>query len=419
MDIEKIKAMLESTKASLVNLVKRSEESNDVNELRSLNAEITEKRGAITDFENIISDFELEEARRAEEEARAKSPLPKIGENKPEAKMEYRTAFKNFVQKGTAIPAELITEEMRSALNKFKETRAAGTTVSTEIAALIPVTVMDEVIREAKTGVYGQLFDKVRKTNIRGGVRYPLSNLVASFNWVTEGTCPTGEKAGTANTYIEFGSYLGIAQINTSIIASIESESVFYNELVKLISEAFYRAMDYAIVNGTGNGQPLGITKDPRVTASVELDADAVTNWKEWEKVVQAVPLSKRGGHIVLAIGTIDKYVRTLSDDNNRPLFFDNTVSLGVQNANGIEGRFDGQYVLAVENDVLPNYDEASAGDVIGFYAPLNDYAINSNLQFAISQFRNELCLEDITRGLIICDGKPLDTTGMVLIKKA
>lgn len=419
MNIEKIKAMMTNAKASLEALVKRSEESNDVAELRSLNAEITEKRGAIADYESFISEFEAEEARRAEEEARAKNPIPNVGNNKTEVKMEYRTAFKNFVQKGTPIPSELITEEMRSALSKFREQRSAGTTLSSEISALIPVTVMDEVIRTAKTGVYGQLFDRVRKTNIRGGVRYPLSNLVATFSWATEGVCPVGQKAGDANTFIEFGSYLGLAQINTSIVASIEAEPVFYQELTKLIAEAFFKAIDYAIVNGSGNGQPLGIAKDPRVTASVTLDADAVTNWKEWEKVIQAIPLSKRGGHIVLPIGTIDKYVRTLTDDNNRPLFFDNTMNLGTQPTNGIEGRFDGQYVLAVENDILPNYDEANTGDVIGFYAPLSDYAINSNLQFAISQFRDELCLQDITRGMIICDGKPLDVSGMVLIKKA
>ena len=333
--------------------------------------------------------------------------------------MNYKTAFKDFVQRGTPIPAELISNEMRSALNSFREQRVAGTTPLADITALVPTTVMDEVVRTAKTGVYGQLFDRVRKTNIRGGVRYPLSNLVATFNWVTEGVCPVGEKAGTANTFIEFGSYIGLAQINTSIVASIEAEPVFYAELTRLIAEAFLKAIDNAIVNGTGVGQPLGITKDERVTNVVTLTEDEVTQWKAWEKIVQAIPLSKRGGHIVLPIGTIDKYLRTLTDDNNRPLFFDSSLTLGNVQANGVEGRFDGQNVLAVENDILKNFDEANAGDVVGFYAPLYDYAINSNLQFAISQFRDELCLQDITRGMIICDGKPLDTTGMILIKKA
>lgn len=411
MDISKIKELLKSSQNRLEELVKRSEASKDVEELRSINKDISSVKNDINSFNSLIKEFE-------EEEARAKNPLP-LKEGKKENTMNYKTAFKDFVQKGTPIPAELISNEMRSALNSFREQRAAGTTPLADITALVPTTVMDEVVRTAKTGVYGQLFDRVRKTNIRGGVRYPLSNLVATFNWVTEGVCPVGEKAGTANTFIEFGSYIGLAQINTSIVASIEAEPVFYAELTRLIAEAFLKAIDNAIVNGTGVGQPLGITKDERVTNVVTLTEDEVTKWKAWEKIVQAIPLSKRGGHIVLPIGTIDKYLRTLTDDNNRPLFFDSSLTLGNVQANGVEGRFDGQNVLAVENDILKNFDEANAGDVIGFYAPLYDYAINSNLQFAISQFRDELCLQDITRGMIICDGKPLDTTGMILIKKA
>lgn len=412
MNIELLKEMLNNSQKRLEILVKRSEESKNVEELRSINADITAVKTDIDSFKSMIKSLE-------EEETRAKNPIPLREKTKQETTMNYKTAFKEFVQKGTPIPAELITNEMRSAINSFREQRVAGTTPLADITALVPTTVMDEVVRTAKTGVYGQLFDRVRKTNIRGGVRYPLSNLVATFNWATEGVCPIGEKAGTANTFIEFGSYIGLAQINTSIVASIEAEPVFYNELTKLIAEAFLKAIDYAIVNGSGNGQPLGITKDERVTNVVSLTNDEVTNWKAWEKIVQAIPLSKRGGHIVLPIGTIDKYLRTLTDDNNRPLFFDNSLTLANMQANGIEGRFDGQNVLAVENDILKNFDEANVGDVIGFYAPLYDYAINSNLQFAISQFRDELCLQDITRGMIICDGKPLDTTGMILIKKA
>lgn len=413
MNKDRLNSMIKAMDEKIANLIARSDKSEDVAELRALNNDITEARANLEDLKALLAEAH-------EEEARGKNPMPV---NKPvvtNVDAEYRSAFKAFVQHGTPIPAELISDSQRKALSAIHgERRGAGTTVASDISAMIPMTVMNEVVRAKAVGVYGQLFARVRKTNVRGGVRYPLSNLEATFSWGTEGTCPVGQTAGTANTYIEFGSYLGISQINTSIIASIESEAVFYDELVRLIQEAFYKAMDMAIISGTGNGQPLGITVDPRVTNVVTISADEISNWKNWEKIVQAVPLSKRGGHIVMPIGTIDKYLRVLTDDNNRPLFFDSSIALGNVEANGIEGRFDGQQVLAVENGLIKGFDEAVAGDVIGFYAPLNDYAVNSNLQFAVSTFRDEKCLEDITRGLVIVDGKPLDTTGMVLIKKA
>lgn len=423
--IDRLKKMIESEETRLNGLIARSDKSEDVAELRSLTGEISAARQNITEMRSMLAEAE---ATRDELEARAKNPIPTPGiVTSPAATGTatdaYKVAFKNFVQKRTPIPQELITGEMRSALSEIEaaEGRAAGTTVSSEVSALIPITVMDEVVRTTATGVYGQLFERVRKTNIRGGVRYPLSSMEATFTWGTEGTCPTGDKAGNANTYIEFGSYLGIAQINVSLLVSIEALPVFYQELTRLIREAFLKAMDTAIVKGTGEGQPLGITVDTRVTKSVSFAANEIGDWNAWQsKLVSQIPLSKRGGHIVLGIGTIDRYIRTMHDDNNRPLFFDSAIDLrGDFNGGGIEGRLLGQWVLATENSLLEDFDSASNNDIIGFYAPLDDYAINSNLQFAISTFRDEKCLQDITRGLIICDGKPLDTTGMILIKKS
>lgn len=428
MNIDFIKKQLAQAQATLDALMQRNEETTDVEELRAMTAQIEEARSIISEYSSIISDNAAEEARRAEAEkaaleaeARAKSPIPAIAnQTRPqEANMDYRSAFKALIQHGTPIPADLITDNMRNSLRAISDARGAGTTLANEISALIPETTMSEVIREAKTGVYGQLFDRVRKLNIRGGVRYPLTNLEATFTWINDGDVPTGQKAGTATEYISFGSNLGVVQINTSILASIEADAVFYAELTKLIAEAFYKAIDNAIINGTGNGQPLGITKDTRVTNTVTISAEDVTNWQAWEKIIAAVPLAKRGGTLILPIGTIDKYVRTLHDDNNRPLFFDAAITLGKLEANGIEGRFNGQDVLAVEDDILADFDAANSGDVIGVYANLGDYAINSNLQFAVGQFRDQMTLQDVTRGMIICDGKLLDKHGVVLVKKA
>lgn len=417
--IERLKKMIASEEARLNRLVSRSDKSENVAELRSLTADITAARDNIAELRAALADAEAAEAR-------AKNPIPAGGIPAPQAQGKYgayEIAFKDFVQKRKPIPQELLTSEMRSALSAIQqaEGRAAGTTISSEVSALIPVTVMNEVVRTAASGVYGQLFERVRKTNIPGGVRYPVSSMEATFTWATEGACPTGDKAGNANTYIEFGSYLGLAQINVSLVVSIESVSVFYEELTRLIREAFYKAMDTAIVKGTGEGQPLGITVDPRVTKSVTLSVAQIGDWNAWqESLISQIPLSKRGGHIVLGIGTIDRYIRTMHDDNNRPLFLDAGVDLrGDFSSGAIEGRLLGQWVLATENALLPDFDSASANDIVGFYAPLSDYAINSNLQFAVSTFRDEKCLQDITRGMIICDGKPLDTSGMILIKKS
>ena len=95
--------------------------------------------------------------------------------NDPYGTIEYRTAFKNYVQRGTPIPAELIQRAGGD----------PGPTVAADLGMIIPTTIMNEFIKKVSK-VYGQLYSKVRKLNIQGGVKFPISDLKANFKWITE-----------------------------------------------------------------------------------------------------------------------------------------------------------------------------------------------------------------------------------------
>lgn len=408
MRIEFLTQEIARSQSKLAALLKRSEESQDVNELKRIATEIDETKEQ-------IKRFEAEKAEAEKAEQKAKNPLPQPHNSTTEelARSEgYRKAFMAFIQRGEAIPAEYAS--------LMNVRRAAGTTVASEISALTPPQIMDEVVSDTATGRFGQLYRRVRHLNVAQGVAFPVSELGATFSWITEGTCPTGDKAGDANTYVTFNAYLGQAQINTSLVAEIKSLPVFEREVARLLREAAYEALDTAIVKGSGTGQPEGITTSPRVTKSITLNSTEIDDWKAWQKkLIKAIPLSKRGGHIVLNIGTIDSHLRTLANDNNNPLFFDGSLGgSGDFNGGGVEGRFLGQWVLALDGTILPDFDTASNNDIIGFYAPLDDYGLNENLSLGVERFYDQKCLQYTTRELIICDGHPLDTGGMILIKK-
>ena len=100
-----------------------------------------------------------------------------------------------------------------------------------------------------------------------------------------------------------------------------------------------------------------------------------------------------------------------MKDQNNRPLYFE---PLDI----ATPARLAGREVIAVDPDLIKSFDQAAVGDVIGFYGPLEDYAVNSNLQFGIRRYFDEKCNNWVTKGLVICDGKVLDPSGFVLIKK-
>lgn len=321
--------------------------------------------------------------------------------------MEYRMAFKKYVQTGEAIPHEL---------------RAGGdngTTVTTDIGMIIPTTVMNEFIKDVSK-VYGQIYSKVRKLNVKGGVEFPISKLSANFKWITETTVSNKQKAGDIKDKVSFSYHIGEIRVAESLLAQVVSLDVFESEIVRIMVEAYVKAMDTAIISGTGSGQPLGITKDPRVTGNtgniIEFEADEIGDWTAWRKKLFAkVPLSKRGsGEFLFPASTVESNLLTMKDANGRPLFKEATEG----RIGNLAGTFFGREVTLVEPDIIKDYDTASTGDIIGIFWTPNDYAINTQLQFGMKRYFDEDTNEWINKALTILDGKILDVNGCYLLKK-
>ena len=175
-------------------------------------------------------------------------------------------------------------------------------------------------------------------------------------------------------------------------------------------------AMDKGILSGTGAGQLLGITKDSRVKNSIELTETDMADWTAWRKKLFAkVPLSKRGkGEFLFPPSTVESYLLTMKDNNNRPLFREATEG----NVGNLAGSFFGRDVTLVEPDVIADFDTAASGDVIGVFWVPSDYAINTNLEFGMKRWFDDDKNEWVNKGLTIADGKILDASGCYLIKK-
>lgn len=135
-------------------------------------------------------------------------------ETDPYATVEYRSAFKAYVQHGTEIPAEL------------RAGGDAGTTVAADIGMAIPTTIMTEFIKEVSK-VYGQIYAKVRKLNVPGGVEFPISKLKANFKWITETKVSDKQKAGDIKEKVSFSYHIGEIRVAESLLANVVSLDVF------------------------------------------------------------------------------------------------------------------------------------------------------------------------------------------------
>lgn len=323
----------------------------------------------------------------------------------PYSSMEYRQAFKAYVQNGIPIPADVVSRAAGD----------SGTTIAADIGAIIPETIMSEFIKEVSK-VYGNIYAKVRKLNVQGGVKFPISKLGATFKWVTETTVAPKAKAGDIKEFVTFEYNIGEVRVATTLLAQVVSLPVFESEITRIMMEAYVEAMDKAIIAGTGSGQPLGITKDTRITNVVEFTEAEFSDWTAWRKKLFAVvPLSKRGrGEFLFPSSTVESYLLTMKDKNDRPLFREATeLTMG-----NTVGSFFGRNVDLVEPDVIKDFGTAANGEIVGIFWVPGDYAINTNLQFGMKRWFDDDTNEWINKGLTIVDGKILDPSGCYLIKK-
>lgn len=314
--------------------------------------------------------------------------------------MEYRKAFMTYVQTG-----------------KFEmEARADEVLTTEEIGKVIPNTIMEEFIKELK--VYGQLYSKVRKLNVKGGVEFPIEELVPTVTWITETTVSETQAAPELKNSVSFGYHVVEARISQSLLSSIVSLAVLESEIAKLLAEAFVKEFDRIIVSGSGSGQPLGILNDSRVKEAnkITMTATEAADWTSYRtKLFSKIPLAYRGqGEIIMTAATFESVIMTLKDENNRPLY---TETYDPQTGEQI-CRFAGRSVTLVEPDILKDFDTAGEGEAFMIYFKPSDYAINSNLQLGFKRYFNDDTNKWVNKGLCIMDGKLLDVNGVYIINK-
>lgn len=415
---------IERKKAEMKDLQERSDKSTSVDEVRSIGETLTKLRDEIDEAEKelakIDDDGNSGEGEEGERhlipngiQLRGGDPLASYGiggrveerEAEPFSSMEYRKAFKEYVQRGTPIPKDVITRAGGD----------EGITTSADLGAIIPITIMNEFIKDVSK-VRGNIYSKVRKLNVQGGVKFPISKLKAKFKWITETTVSEKQKAGDIKDFVEFSFNIGEIRVAQTLLSQVVSLSLFEQEIVKIMLEAYLEEMDRGIIYGTGSGQLLGITKDARVTNVVEFTEEEFSDWTAWRKKLFAeIPLSKRGtGEFLFPSSTVEANLLTMKDKNDRPVFKEATeIEIGNDG-----GKFYGRQVTLVEPDVIPDLQTANAGDVVGIYWVPNDYAINTNMEFGMKRYFDEDTNEWINKGLTIVDGKILDTSGCYIIKK-
>lgn len=430
---EKLKKMLQAKQARKAELVARSQAATDVAELRSINGEMETLNGEIAELTGMIAGIE-EEEQRSQQPGGAPTPgAAPLGAQPPEQRQQHpglaqvmgsygMSGGQQGQQQRSAEPEDYFaTREYRSAFMAFAKTgeikpelRANATTTTTDVSAVIPTTILNEVIR--KVTVYGQVFSRVRKLNVKGGVDIPILSLKPVATWIGETTVSDKQKV-QANTKLSF-TYFGLeCKVATSLLADTVTLEGFETTIVDLIVEAMVKAIDLAVIKGDGTGKPKGITADTRVPAGqiVTMTPAEFADWEQWSKKVLAkMPLAyKAGATFLMASGTFEGYINGMVDDNGQPI---GRVNYGI--TEGPQERFAGKEVIQVEDDVIAPFADAATDDVVAIYCNLKNYGFNSNMQMTMFRYFDHDTNEWVDKAILIADGKLIDPNGVVIVKK-
>lgn len=95
--------------------------------------------------------------------------------------MEYRKAFMKYVCRGEALP---------------KEYRADAVSKSTDVGAVIPTTVLNQIVEKLEST--GMILALVTRTAYKGGVSIPVSTVKPTATWVNEGAGSDKQKKNIA-----------------------------------------------------------------------------------------------------------------------------------------------------------------------------------------------------------------------------
>lgn len=146
---------------------------------------------------------------------------------------EYREAFLLNLQ------GRELTAEQRAAVN--------GT-------AAIPTQTLNQIFRYVEES---PVLSRIDMTQIPGNVVLPVENSVADAAWVAMATAATDSSDAVGS--ITLAAYKLIKTLEITADVEAMSISAFEAWIVAKLGEKIEKALDNAVFNGTGSGQPTGI----------------------------------------------------------------------------------------------------------------------------------------------------------------
>lgn len=309
--------------------------------------------------------------------------------------VEYRKAFMNNVLRGTPIPDKFVN--------------ADANTKTTDVGSVIPTTVLEKIVE--KLEATGMILPLVTRTSYQGGLAIPTSSVKPVATWVAEGAGSDKQKKTTGQ--IVFSYYKLRCAVSVSFETSVVTLGVFETTLINNIAEAMTKALEQAIISGTGEGQPTGIlTETAPEGQNIDIAADADVDYETLINAEAALPLSYESEAVwCMTKKTFMKFIG-MTDSNGQPIARVNY---------GVSGRPERTLLgrTVVLNDYMTSLGAPIEDDtVVAFLFNFKDYVLNTNYNITVKRYEDNETDDQVTKAIMLVDGKVVDNNSLVTLTK-
>ena len=316
------------------------------------------------------------------------------------ASLEYRDAFMRNVLAGEPIPANLLNTD--------------ANTKTTDVGHVIPAPVMEKIIEQMEAT--GMILPLVTRTSYKGGLAIPTSSVKPTATWVAEGSGSTKQNKPTGS--VTFNYYKLRCAVSVSLEVDTVTLAIFETTLINNVVEAMTKALEQAIISGTGGDyyQPTGILAEtPATGQKIEIPKAGKVTYDKLVAAEAALPLAYENGAVwFMTKHTFMNCFVGMVDAEGQPIA---RVTYGI--AGRPERTLLGRPVIL--NDYMSNYSAAPDADtVFAFLFNPKDYVLNSNLQMTIKKYEDNDTDDQITKAIMLVDGKVVDKNSLVtMVKKS
>lgn len=370
-------------KNEMAQLQERSEKSQDVAEVRAIGGQLDVVRNEIAEAEAKLAEIEAEEQRNGgiPEDAQLRNGqvvahAAVAGQSDDD--MAYRSAFMEFVLRGTPIPAEL------------RGTSANENTLTSDVASVIPTVLVNKIVE--KMDAVGSILALINKTSYAAGVTIPTSSLKPVASWIAEGASSPRQKKTTGK--ISFTYHKLRCEISMSMEVGTMALAAFEAKFVENVAKAMIKAIEDAIINGDADGKPEGILSKTAPTGQAITVTGGALSYATLIEMEAAIPeayedsakwcMSKKSFMAFMGI----------VDDNGQPVA---RVNYGVSGK--IERTLLGRDVV-LASGYMPNL-AATTANTFAFAFDFADYTLNTIMTW-VSQ-RNRTGIQKIFLQRLLC----------------